>query len=479
MKRSPLFAAALAALVPAVAQAQEAPPVTVGAPSDPLTLSEVTTTVLERHPLLRAVAQDRAIAAADMLSAEGGFDPSLRARVVTIPTGPYPSDRLETIVEQPTALWGTKFFGGYRVSRGDFAPYDGKLVTGDWGEARVGAAVPLWRDGPIDKRRAALQKAELGTEAARLSVAQARIEAVRSASLKYWDWVGTGRKLEIVRDLLGIAVARDAALAARVARGDIPAFERAENERVIYQRRAQVAAAERAVQNAAIELSLFYRAASGEPVVPPAGRLPESFPEPAPRAFDVQASEREALARRPELRRIDVLRDQTRVDRALANNQRKLGVDLVVAGAKDFGPGDPRILKPELEVGVLVDVPILTRVQDGRVRAAEASYAKLSEQQRFARDRVVADVRDAASAVDQAQERIAAARREIATARQLVAAEMQRFELGEGTLLLVNLREQALAEAQQREIDALSDYQKALANQRAAVAAPPGGASPP
>ena len=65
-------------------------------------------------------------------------------------------------------------------------------------------------------------------------------------------------------------------------------------------------------------------------------------------------------------------------------------------------------------------------------------------------------------------ERIAATRKEVLTSKQLVISERQRFELGEGTLLIVNLREQALVEAQQREIDALADYFKALANERAA-----------
>lgn len=440
-----------------------------------LTLDEVIRSIVERHPLLAAAEQERAVAAADVLSAEGGFDPTLRARVTSVPLGPYPNDRVDTIAELPTGVWGTRFFGGYRVSRGDFAGYDGKLVTGDFGEARIGAQVPLWRDGPIDRRRAALQKAELGSDVARLSVEQQRLEAVRAGSHRYWDWVAAGRRAAVARDMLGIAVARDAGLAVRVERGDIPAFERAENERVIHQRTAQVASAERALQNATLELSLFLRTAEGAPMQPDRGRLPGAFPPAEIRVpADTGAAERQALGRRPELRRIDLLAQQLRVDRDLANNQRKLGLDFFVAGAKDFGPAyDQKLLKPELEVALLLDVPLLTRVQDGRVQAAEASLSRLGLQAKFARDRLIADVRDASSAVAMAEERITSVRREIIASRQLVDMERQRFELGEGTLLLVNIREQGLAEAQQREIDALADYFKAIASQRAAVAAPP------
>lgn len=438
-------------------------------PQSALSLEDVIRSVNERHPLLRAAEQERALASADLLSAEGGFDPTIKARATTIPVGPYTNDRVEAYVELPTSVWGTRVFAGYRASRGDFAVYDGKQITGGWGEARAGVQVPLWRDGPIDRRRASLRRAELGIDGAKLGVGQQRIETVRAASLRYWDWVAAGYRVNVTRENLTNAVARDSALAIRVERGEIPAFERAENERVVHQRTAQVAAAERSLQNASIELSMFVRAPDGSPIRADVSRLPSAFPPVEPERLDGRAAEATALALRPELPRLELMQEQARVDRDLWNNQRKLGIDLVAAGAKDFGAVyDARLSRPELELSVLVDVPLWTRTQDGRVRAAEATLARLAHQRSFARDRIVADVRDAQSAVAMAIERIAATRKEVLTSKQLVLAERQRFELGEGTLLIVNLREQALVEAQQREIDALADYQKALANERAA-----------
>ena len=440
-----------------------------------LSLAEVEQAVLAQHPLLAAARLERDIAAADVLSAQGGFDPSLRARVTSIPLGPYPSDRVETLAELPTGLWGTRFFGGYRVSRGDFAAYDGKLATGEYGEARIGAQVPIWRDGPIDRRRAGLQRAEIGTGVAQLNAEQQRLDVVRAAAHRYWDWVAAGRRAAIAREMLAFAQVRDAGLASRVERGDLPVFERAENERVIHQRTAAVAAAERALQGATIELSMFLRGADGAPRQPDGARLPDGFPPTRGRvAIDGATAEQHALAQRPELRRFHLLAQQTRVDRRLADNQRKLGLDFYISGAKDFGPiYDPKLLKPELELALVLDIPLFTRVQDGRFQAAQANLSRLEQQTRFARDRLIADVRDATSAITMSEERILATAREVVTSGQLVEMERRRFELGEGTLLLVNLREQSLAEARQREVDALADYFKALASQRAAVGGPP------
>lgn len=55
----------------------------------------------------------------------------------------------------------------------------------------------------------------------------------------------------------------------------------------------------------------------------------------------------------------------------------------------------------------------------------------------------MAEVRDAFSALSAAYQRARLLREEIDVTRQLETAERVRFELGEGTLFLVNLREQA------------------------------------
>jgi outer membrane protein TolC len=436
----------------------------------PLTLDEVTRSAIERYPLLAAAKKDVAIASAEVLSAEGGFDPALQMKAGTIPFGPYEYDRLEVYAEQPTAIWGTRFFGGWRYGRGDIPPYYGYLRTNDHGEVRAGADIPILRDGPIDRRRAALRRAEIGAQIAPLSVEQQKLEVVRMASVRYWDWVASGRKLDIARDLLEVAVVRDAQLRARVERGDLPGIERADNERAIQQRSAQLAGAQRSLENAAIELSLFLRDDEGMPRMADTRRLPDALPEPVvPDIAAGAADERLALLRRPEPKRLTLLAEQARVDLAYAENQRKLGLDFIVQGAKDLGPGDPKLGKPELELMLLVDVPLLNRVQKGRAAAAEATIARAALQTSYARDRVVADVRDAKSAMELARQRVAAARREVGVAQQLVELERQRFEMGEGTLFLVNLREQAAAEASLREVDALADFHRAVATHRAAT----------
>ncbi|GHG62571.1 TolC family protein [Comamonas sp. JC664] len=461
-----LRAALLASLVAAPALAREE-----GA--SPLSLEEVLESVERHYPVIEAARRDVEAAGAELLAAQGGFDPALKGRVVSTPIGGYPYTRVESVVEQPTPLWGANLFAGWRLGTGEFPVYAEGYETNALGEVRAGVSVPLLRNGPIDRRRAAMARAELGTDAAAFGVEQARLESSRTATWRYWEWVAAGRRYAVAQDLLRMAQARNAQLIERVQSGDLANFEHVDNQRAVVQREGQVVAAERLLQQSAMELSLFLRDAEGMPVLPQPAWLPMRFPIPvaAEEAVGPLAME-DVLERRPDVQRLEVSREQQRVEHRLARNQRAPAVDVSVAAAKDFGEGSAKKGKPELEVGLLLDIPTFNRAATGRERQVAAGLARLEAQLRLQKDRARVEVRDALSALEAARERVDVARRELTLAREIEQAERTRFELGESTLLFVNLREQTAAEAAVREVDALTDYHKAVASLRAAAVLP-------
>lgn len=444
----------------------------------PLTLADVLRQVEGRYPPLAAAMQDLRLAEAERLAAEGGFDVAWRTRGASVPLGHYQQTRLDSLFELPTSLWGTTVFGGYRLGTGHFAPYDGKLETNANGELRAGATVPLWRNGPIDRRRANLSRAETGVEAAVATVTQQRLEVLRQAAVRYWDWVAAGRRHDIARQLLEMARRRDRDLEASIRLGQVPPIERLENQRAVLQREAQLVSAERSFLQAGIELSLFVRTPDGQPLIPAIGRLPVRLPEPGAAEPATMAKELEAaLDRRPELRRLAAQQAQAQLELEWARNQLAPAIDLSVAGSQDLGAGSPTRTPAELEASVFLDLPLQTRQLRGRVEAADAALSRLRLQADFARDRAVADIQDAHAAQEAAYRRFALAHQERTLATKLEQAELERFKLGESTLLIVNLREQATADAAMREVDASADYQRARATLRNAMGFPPGGPS--
>jgi outer membrane protein TolC len=440
----------------------------------PLQLSEVLASVERAHPLLLAARIDREAADGEQLAAAGGFDPTWRSRASITPLGYYKNGRVESQVEQPTALWGTSLFAGYKYGEGKFEPYNGGRETNEFGEVRAGVQVPLWRNGPIDRRRANRARAEQGLHVADASVVAQQLELARLAAQRYWDWVAAGERLRVARALLDLARQRDAGLAERVARGDLAAIERTENLRQLVQREARRVAADRSLLQAAIELSLYYRDDSGRPIVVTEERLPPALAEPTKPAVgqDDAAWARElerANRQRPELKRLDAVVRQGEVEVRFARNQRAPALDLVVSAARDLGTGPPERAETEVEGALFVDIPLRLRGPVGRLRVAEAALSKARQQRLFAQDRVAADVRDALSAREAAYQRWLLTRREVQVADQLAEAERTQFENGNSTLLIVNLREQAAADARVSEVDVRAEYHRAHAAYIAAV----------
>ncbi len=436
-----------------------------------LSLSTVIESLNKNFPPLRAALLERPLAEADLLSAQGRFDLILKSRADIQQFGYYENERFSVSLEQPTQLWGSTFYSGYALSSGRYPTYEGKQLTNDGGQYIAGVRVPLARDREIDSRRADLAQKRIGLRLADLSIDQQRIAILQSATRRYWDWVSAGRRLAIANSLLEVAQARDSILREAVRLGALPQFEQLDNQRLVLQRQNNVVEAQRAIENAAIELSLFLRDASGHPRLAVHSELPTAFPDPAPPSDEEVAADLEAaVLRRPDILRLVFQRNQVEVDRKLAINQRKPGIDVFTEYSREIGRGIVLRGPNDVRAGVLFDLPFQRRHATGRLQAAEARIRQYEEREVFQRDQATAEVKDAASAVKAAFQRAQVLLDELRVTRQVEEAERTRYELGDSTLFVLNQREQSTAETAIREANALADYFRAYAAYELAIA---------
>ena len=429
-------------------------------------VEDIMESVRHRYPPLLAALAEREIADGEAIAAEGRFDTTLRSRFDSDSFGYYSNQRADAWLEQPLSWQGMSLYSGYRVGEGDFATYDGKLATRSLGEARAGFRLPLFRDREIDSRRGELAKARIGGKLASLGADQQKLIVLQAAIARYWTWVALGRRLTVTREVLQTAEARHKLLEESVRAGQTPRIEAVDNERAILQRRSALIEAERAFQQSAIELSLYYRdPSSGAPVTLGLERVPAQTTEPALiRAEDLAADRRIALERRPELKRLEAQAGQIDVDARMARNAAKPAVDLVAGFTAGSGSGAAVRRGPqELKAGLSFDLPWQNRAARGRERVAEAKGRQLEIRAGFLRDQIAAEVEDAFSAVRAAHGRLRLLGDEVRVSRELEDAERSRFELGEGTLFVLNLREQATLDAAVREALAQADYRRAHA----------------
>ncbi len=439
----------------------------------PLDLGTVRSSVLRSYPLLVAAVAERVVAEGKLESARGGFDLRLGAEGKLKPQAFYENYNGDVTVEQPTRFWGTTLFSGYRIGRGDYPVYDGDLETYEGGEYRFGVKVPLLRGGAVDSRRTKLAQAELDRQIVEPSVGRQVLDLLRQAERSYWNWVAAGQKRAIAVNLLKTAERRNAGIARRVEKGAAPRIDLTDNERLIVDRRGKLIGAERSLQASGIDLSLYLRDEGGTPRIPSAEVLPAGFPEPTlpdPTRLDQDVSR--ALARHPELKRLDLQAERVQTELRLARNELFPGLDVSVAGSQDVGePTDKRDKGPfEVEAKVLFELPLQRREAHGRVQSLQAQLGQIESQRRFARDSIIARIQDGMSALQAGFDQLAQARENSALARELERGERRKFTLGTSNLINVNIRELQSAEAAALEVEAGAEYFKAEADYRAAVA---------
>ncbi len=501
MKRTTSFVAALALLGAAACQSREPqrrpPPMPVSdglvarlrpAPAVPvlgaqphaepsqsgaLELERVIQSVETNFPLVLAALEEFEIARGRVLQAQGGFDTRLGAQGKLGIEGYYENERADLLFEQPTELFGATLSGGYRIGTGRFAGYDDDARTDEGGEFRFGVLVPLLQNFSIDPRRVALWQARIGEQQAEPIVTRKRLEATRKAADIYWKWVAWGRKRAIAQRLLELARGRQAQVQVLVDEGQIARINLVDNERLIVEREASLVRAERGLQESAILLSLYWRDAEGRPVVAGPEALPQQFPAARPPEETLVPGDVElALEQRPEVREIELEREQLELDLSLSRNQMLPAFDLGVVASQDVGEQSGSVADRdpfELQALFKFSLPLQRSRPRGKIRELEAKLAKLTRETGYVKDVVASEVGDASSALRQAHARLALARRNVELALELEAAERIALDEGQSDLFRVNVREQQTAVAAAAEVDVQNEYFKALADYRAVL----------
>lgn len=432
-----------------------------------LQLERVLASLREHHPSIAAERAAVMAAQGEALAARGEFDTTLNVLGRGTASGYYDARRLDVVVEQPTPLLGSSVYAGYRLTRGKVPSYYGEQNTLDRGEVRGGVRVPLLQDLRVDSRRAGIRSTAAQLTAQQSTFDELLLDMEREAADKYFVWVAAGKRLAVLTRLVELAELRDEQIRIKVSLGALAPVEQLDNTRSLLERRRQLVVARRSFEKASLDLSLFLRVPSGSPLVPGTADLPDEAPTLRLRSQSLDAAEKAALEKRPEIAAYDALAAALRIERDLAQNRTLPRLDSFVEVSKDIGAQSPDLaptLRPTVvELGVNLSVPLWLRKARGKMRAAEAKLHAAQQKARLVQDKVVTEVRDAWSQLEAAKERVEVAGRAASLAEQIAVGERERFELGSSTILFVNLREQTAADARIALIDAVAESQYSIA----------------
>jgi len=218
-------------------------------------------------------------------------------------------------------------------------------------------------------------------------------------------------------------------------------------------------------------------------------------------AVNLNAALEEAHRSRPELRRLNLQREINTIDLQYFANQTKPQMNLTgtiattgLAGTRvpctAVNPANCPVVPANLiggygqdlsnlagfstrniNVGVAISLPLHNTTAKANLAGARIQREQLDASYRSQDQAIEMDVRNAAQAVDTAQRRVVAARQARESAEQQLAGEQRLYEVGRSTTFLLLQRQNELTAARTTELQAQTDYNKALADLQRATGA--------
>ena len=346
---------------------------------------------------------------------------------------------------------------------------------------------PLLRGFRIDPIRQGIQVTRINRDIADIDLRQTITNTVSAVRDAYWELVYATRSVEVQQQALDLAEALVRDNEARVEIGTLAPIDVVQARSEAAARRQTLAQAEQALATAELVLKQLIVDGTGDEFWR-ATLNPIDLPTLAPAPIDLEATVRRALDERTDLERSRRQLDINEVNLSSMRNQRLPSVDLT--GSYQLqGQGGTRFLRSGLGGAVLTEIPGgINDAFDQLVdldypvwtvqlnvsypigpSAADAAYARaqLQTQQVQAQLRqlelqVATEVTNAVLQIRAIARRIEAATAARELAEEQLAAEQSRFDAGLSTNFFVVQAQRDLSTAQDTELRAILDQQKAL-----------------
>lgn len=449
--------------------------------SDGLSFEAFLDRVRATHPQVRQAELNRRIADAEALAARGAFDPSLALMWDTKEfKGIGYFDELDARVTVPTP-WGFDFKLGWERAAGQII--NPERATPGEGLLSAGLSFPLGPRLVTDERRTALRQAELAQAAADADFDAALARALQGAARAWGHWAEADARARIAREGVELAAFRLRAVRARVSAGDAAAIDSLEAHAELERRELARIDAEAAATAARLTVAAWLWREDGTPdtlgdAAHPGGDASLAVSSAMTRT-DASGAAR-LVAQHPMVQQATARWRQADASRRLAavSVLPSASVELSgLAAGRAFGDlALPRTDGENTKTSVLLRSPLVGRTPLGRLRAAEdRARALLIERDRVRRE-VALEIERAMVELRAVEAQVARQASLLATQERLLEAEQQRFDAGESSLLIVNLRERAVLDERLRVAQLVGRRATALGTLAVALGTPQVGA---
>ncbi|HHH72621.1 MAG TPA: TolC family protein, partial [Sulfuricurvum sp.] len=397
-----------------------------------------------KNPFVAAINGRADVARSKADAAKGVFDTQLGVKYDN-KQYPVSDGQLTDITLEKELQSGMTLLAGYRKAEG-VQEYS-NIKTGNDGEARIGVKLPviaLFSDTnkQLYRYRTASLNATLEQCGAQVRYRQLRYE-VASA---YFTLLNHHQVRQFEQTLLNKARRRHSYILKKITVGEFAPIERLEVERQILHREQRLNMAdtkyETALQKFATYLDLdpaTFTKRFSLPVLQPL-RLETD---------DTSTLYREAKRRRPDLKRLETETSLLSLKQSYSAIDRYPQMDVALTGVHDFEYDNG------FKIALNMHFPIEQRRYSGTQKAIQSGKTAVAMTKRSRELMVTASLSNLLNTQKMLLQNIDSVNREIELCTELEGAERERFNVGEGSQLLVNQRELDTLEAKLKRLDYL------------------------
>lgn len=414
-----------------------------------MSLRDYYSIILQNHPLASQANSVTEEAQSLLRMARGAFDPSLKT---SFDQKRYNEKDYWSMWESglQIPLWfGADVKVAYEDNRG-FALDNNQQLPED-GLSYLGLSVPLGQGLLLDQRRSAVRQALLAVSMADAEKVQLINKLLLQAARDFWNWNFTFNRMLLHEEGLRLAQVRFDAVRDRVLFGDLPAVDSLEAFIEFQNRKNILTQSAMEASNARLIAANHLWTDEGM------SYLPDEKVIPVLEAEDLSKMRTEDLStllsglesEHPDLLRYDFKLKQLDIDRRLAAERLrpKLNLDYnLLSQGKPLAGSDESNwnLNSNYKWGFQFNLPVFLRQERGKLNLTKIKIKQTEwESKQAARD-IRTRINTNVAELDALAEQISIQEEQVRLSGLMLEAEQFRFTNGEGSIFLVNARENVL-----------------------------------
>ena len=412
---------------------------------------------LKYHPTVLAALEKMRSEQEDVRGAKGAFDTKVVSDYRRQTKGDYSTTVSRSFIEKPLRFANSKvYIGQEQISNpnGRLSPVyntGNPATTGQPGMYSVlGLKLSLWKNLLLDPDRANYKNAQLDAKIASAEKTLTELDIARLGQITYWEWVTAKKVHHVFEELLRNGETRNEYLINRNQKGDIAQIIVTENEQYIASRKGALQAAKERLIRAEYALSLFYRDENGNPILLSSEETYEDYPSKLATMLenlDLSSDVDDIIKKRPDMKNLAINVEKSEVDLELAKESLKPQID-VTTEYFQRARESADMPRDYLMVMAQVSVPIERNLGNGNIAAARARQMVAKRRMSYEQESYKFEVLSSRKSLQLQLEQVTQSEIEFSKAKELVASETYKFKSGGGNLFLVNLREEAQANAE-------------------------------